>query len=345
MNLSDVQVFKDYIQIRSELDKIKLPEQTSYANSDQGYEDYLTAYENCKTRIDIYQGYLDLKIENLNKLGFTDEIIENSYKTQIMAKNKQKEEAVQGTTNETSKQKEQPKAYMPLSELIGQKANEIFGVKLDTLEPEEKKRLEKGLMTNKVYQLTMQDGTEKPGKIQLAKSYGEQGGVIANYKPQYEKPYIPQKTFDGYQFSMDEQQKLRNGENVLYKVKLNSGAELTKIAKLDLQKGDKDVNFTNQLVIADITRLPIDKITYGQNLNQEQLINFLNGKGVEIENPLIGGNQHQGKMTLFFDPIQGGSRYKADATLKESFKVSAFMRENKKLEQVKEQKNQVKPSL
>lgn len=267
---------------------------------------------------------------------FLNQIIET------MAKTKQ-EEVVQGTTEE--KKKVEKKAYMPLSELIGQKSNEIFGVPLNSLHEDEKKRLEKGLMTDKVYQLTLPDGKEVPGKIQLSKNFKEDGGVLAMYKPQYEKAYIPQKTFDGYQFSMDEQQKLRNGENVLYKVKTKNGAELTKIAKLDLQKGEKDVNYTNQLVIADITRLPIDKITYDQKLNQEQLINFLNGKGVEIENPKIGDNQHQGKMTLFFDPIQGGSRYNADSTLKESFKVSAFMRENKKIEQTKEQKKQVKPSM
>ena len=305
----------------------------------------MTAYENCKKKIDNYQGYIDLKLDDLKRLGFTNEIIENFYKTQIMAKTKQTEEKVQGTSQESPKQKEQSKAYMPLSEVIGQKANEIYGVKLDSLEPEEKKRLEKGLMTNKVYQLTLPDGTEKPGKIQLSKSYGEQPAILATYKPQYEKPYIPPQTFDGYKFSMDEQEKLRNGENVLYKVKTQNGKELTKIAKLDLQKFEKDVNYTNQLSISDITNLPIQKITYGQDLNQAQLVDFLSGKGVEIENPKIGDNQHKGKMTLFFDPIQGGSRYKADSDLKESFKVSSFLRENRKNEQVKEQKPQAKPSL
>lgn len=237
--------------------------------------------------------------------------------------------------------KEIKKPYMPLAELIGQNANEIFGVKIDSLDVDEKKRLEKGLMTNKVYPITLPDGKQIIAKMQLSKSFDQHGGVLAKYKPKYEKSYIPEKTFDGYQFSIEEQGKLREGENVLYKVKTKNGAELTKMAKLDLPKHAKDTNYTNQLVVADITKLPIDKITYGQQLDHTQLINFLNGKGAEIENPIIGGTQHKGKMTLFFDPIQGGSRYKADAELKESFKVSNFVKTTQ-TEKIEIKKNQSK---
>jgi len=224
------------------------------------------------------------------------------------------------------------KPYMPLSEIIGQKADEIFGIKTASLEDGEKNRLERGLMTDKVYPLTLPDGRETPGKIQLSKNFSAEGGVLAMYKPQYQKPYIPQETFDGYRFSMEEQEKLRGGENVLYKVKMKNGSERTRLAKLDLPKGEKDVNYTNQLTITDITRLPIDKMTYGQTLNQEQLVAFLNGKGTVIEDPKLGSVQHRGRMTLYFDPIKGGARYHADSVLRESFRIAQFARENRKIE-------------
>jgi len=212
--------------------------------------------------------------------------------------------------------------HMPLSEIIGQKPGEIFGVKTASLEDGEKDRLEKGLMTDRVYPLTLPDGKEMPGKIHLSKILSEEGGVLAMYKPQCGKPYIPLKTFDGYPFSMDDREKLRSGGSVLYKTRSKSGLERTKLAKLDLQKSEKDTDYTNQLVIADITRLPIDRITYGQNLDRKQMASFLSGRGTVVENPKIGQGRHRGKMTLYFDPIKGGSRYEADIVLRESFRAS-----------------------
>jgi len=247
-----------------------------------------------------------------------------------MAKQSKVAEEVQGTENVKIK-----KPFLPIDELIGQKKGEIFGVQISSMDPEEIKRLEKGLMTDKVYELTLPTGEKKPGKIQLSKIYSEEGGVTANYKPQYEKAFIPQKTFDGYQFSMDEQDRLRNGENVLYRVQTKNGKELTKLAKLDLPKWENDPNYTNQLIVADITKLPIDKLTYGQELDHGQNLDFLSGKGAEIENPKLGSIQHEGKMTIYFDPIKGTSRYKADDRFAQSLQVSKFLR----------QQNEEKPKI
>lgn len=244
-----------------------------------------------------------------------------------MAKIK-KEEEVQGTQSTNSQVKKPP--YAPVGDLVGQNKGEIFGVKINEIDPKDIARLEKGLMTENVYDLTLSTGTPKEGKIHFARNIATPE-VKAYFTLKSEKPFIPLKTADGHQFTMEQQEILRSGKNILYNVESRSGKALLKVAKLDLQKGGQDNNYTNQLIVKDITNLPIEKFSFvEQKMDTEQIRDFLNGTGAKIENPILKGKEFKGVLTQYFDPIKGTSNFRADAKLKESFALNKALKTNEK---------------